>query len=141
MIKRLFSIRMKIKHTAELKNLRTLKDALNEYLQTQQIHKSRTADIELTAEELIVNTMNYAYPNSKGDVELSCKKQKDKLIIKIIDKGIPFNPTSFAKPKLDVPLEERDQGGMGIYLAKNLADNMTYKRDGDKNVLTVYWNI
>ena len=128
---------LRIKHTAELKNLRTFKDALSEYLRTQQIPDSRIADLELAVEELIVNVMNYAYPDSKGTVELSCEKHYNKLICRIMDEGIQFDPTSLAKPELNAPIEDRSRGGMGIYLAKSLVDEMTYQRDGDKNVLTV----
>ena len=127
---------LKKRYTAELENLRAFKDALDDYLRTQQIADSRIVDIELAVEELIVNVINYSYPDSTGSVELLGEKNDNNLIFRIIDEGISFDPTKSTKPELDAPIEERSRGGMGIYLAKSLIDNMTYQRDEGKNVLT-----
>ncbi|WP_054697298.1 ATP-binding protein [Desulfosarcina cetonica] len=51
------------------------------------------------------------------------------------DEGIPFNPLNVQIGPKEKPLEERDQGGMGIILAKNLVDRMDYRRDRGKNIL------
>jgi serine/threonine-protein kinase RsbW len=128
---------LKIKHTAELCNLRAFKDALNEYLRKHQISDARIADVELAIEELIVNVMNYSYPDSTDTVELLCEKDENNLIFRILDEGIPFDPTKSPDPELDAPIKERSKGGMGIYLAKSLVDKMSYRRDGNKNILTV----
>jgi anti-sigma regulatory factor (Ser/Thr protein kinase) len=125
------------KHPAELSNLRAFKDALDGYLQPLQIPAAKIQDIELAIEELIVNVMLYGYPESSGDIELHGDVVEQNIIFQIIDQGVPFDPTTVASPELDGPIENRIQGGMGIYLAKSLVDSMKYQRCGNNNVLTL----
>ena len=128
---------LKTRYTAELCNLEKFKDVLDENLRNSQIENSRIPDVELAVEELIVNIINYSYPGNIGSVELLCEIEKDKLIIKIIDEGVPFDPVKSPDPERDVPLKERTRGGMGIYLSKSLIDEMRYKREDNKNILSL----
>ena len=125
------------KHPAELANLRVFKDGLDRYLQKLQIPAEKIQDIELAVEELLVNVMLYGYPEISGDIELRGEDNEQELIFQIIDQGVPFDPTSVASPELDGPIENRIQGGMGIYLAKSLVDGMKYQRCENKNILTL----
>ncbi|MGM0501449.1 MAG: ATP-binding protein [Bacillota bacterium] len=95
--------------------------------------------IRLICEEMIVNIIEY---NSKQqtikiEIEYNIILEEEKIVIKIIDPGIPFNPLEFKEPNLSSSLEERNIGGLGIYLAKKVADEMSYKRVKGKNILTV----
>ena len=53
------------------------------------------------------------------------------------DGGKPFNPLDVKPPDLYAPLEDRELGGLGIHLVRSLMDQVTYRREGDQNVLTV----
>lgn len=95
--------------------------------------------IELAAEEVLVNIIQYGYPNGNGTIEIDCEKVTDagiKIVIK--DHGIPFNPLE-NKPEFDsdAPLEERKVGGCGIFFITNLMDEVKYDRLEDENVLTL----
>jgi anti-sigma regulatory factor (Ser/Thr protein kinase) len=61
----------------------------------------------------------------------------ERLIVTITDDGAPFNPLSLATPRTDQALEDREIGGMGIHLVRNLIDDVTYHRRIDRNVLTL----
>ena len=63
--------------------------------------------------------------------------EKKGLEIIIADEGIPFNPLSVPEPDVHVPIEERMIGGLGIFMIRKLADDVTYERDGNRNVLTL----
>ena len=55
----------------------------------------------------------------------------------ITDDGMPFNPLSAEAPDTDLSLEDREIGGLGIHLVRNLIDDVTYNRRIDKNVMTL----
>jgi anti-sigma regulatory factor (Ser/Thr protein kinase) len=61
----------------------------------------------------------------------------ERLIVTITDDGVPFNPLSMAAPRTDLALEDREIGGMGIHLVRNLVDDVSYHRRIDRNVLTL----
>jgi anti-sigma regulatory factor (Ser/Thr protein kinase) len=56
----------------------------------------------------------------------------------MVDDGIPFNPLGVETPDTDLPLEEREIGGLGIHLVRRMMDKVSYRRRIDKNVITVY---
>ncbi len=95
--------------------------------------------LNLAVEEWIANVVNYAYPKgTRGHVELTAEFHEDLLTLVIKDHGVPFDPTEYAAPDIDVELEERKIGGLGIFLMKSIMDTMNYHRTADGyNVLTL----
>lgn len=99
--------------------------------------------IELALEEAFVNVVHHAYrvahTSVKANVEMVCCKHVSRQVVfKIIDKGMPFNPllqSKLANPFL--PIEERKEGGLGIYFMKRLMDEVHYERHHPFNVLTL----
>jgi len=98
--------------------------------------------LELIVEELALNIMNYGYESLPGKITLSCEVDstdplQKKFLIEIRDKGRPFNP--LIKPDADTSLdvESREPGGLGIFLTKQIADELKYHHDGTSNILIV----
>ncbi len=93
--------------------------------------------IEVSLEELFVNISHYAYPEGNGWAEVHVCVEDGVMELTLIDGGIPFDP--LAKPDPDVTLlaEERQIGGLGIYMVKKKMDAMEYQRKDDKNILTI----
>ena len=100
-------------------------------------NKSVLKKIKLICEEMLVNIINYGYPEETGKIEIIYKTvvEEEKVVIKIIDNGIPFNPIQHKKPNLSASIEERDIGGLGIHIAKKISDHMNYKRSQGQNIL------
>lgn len=94
-------------------------------------------DIELVCEEIFVNICNYAYGDKTGMAEIETDISEGKLTIIFRDNGIPFNPLTRQNPDISLPPEERNIGGLGIYLVKRLADEVSYRYDENINILTV----
>jgi len=94
--------------------------------------------IELAVEEALVNVIQHAYPGRKGKVEIGIGKTPGHLEIAVRDWGPPFDPLAQA-PKVDPKalLEERDVGGLGIYLMKQVMDELFYRREEEANVLVM----
>jgi sigma-B regulation protein RsbU (phosphoserine phosphatase) len=93
-------------------------------------------DVTLAMEEIFSNIVFYGFGDDLDHhITLHLVIEGDALILTLQDEGIPFNPLNVQIGRRDKPLEERDKGGMGITLAKNLMDRMEYRRERGKNVL------
>jgi len=92
-------------------------------------------DVTLAIEEVFSNIVFYGFGDDLDhNITLELFVEKNTLILILQDGGIPFNPLNVQMGR-EKPLEERDKGGMGIMLAKNLMDRMEYRRDKGKNIL------
>ena len=101
-------------------------------------------NLNLVIEEMVTNVIFYAYPKDvEAEIELLVKSDNDdkQLTFVLSDHGKPFDPTTRETTDLSVNPAERDLGGMGIFIVKNIMDEVTYQRLEDKNLLTMTKNI
>lgn len=99
-------------------------------------------NINLVVEEALSNTILYGYVDSENHViEIEFRKSDDKLFVTIKDDGLEFDPTKKRDPDTTLSAEERPIGGLGVFLIKQLMDNVEYKREGKTNYLTLTKNI
>ena len=102
------------------------------------LSQKRIREIELVTEEAVINIINYAYEDITGDIEITCKRDNDKhFIIEIVDKGKHFDVLSKKEPDLTSDIDERAIGGLGVFFMKQFTDDIKYRRDEDKNILTL----
>ena len=130
-------ILFRMKWPARLENLQRFLKPLSESAKAEGFHQERIREIELALEEALVNIFNYAYPKGAGDVEVIGGVENDDWIIEIIDSGIPFDMTSLSDPDLTAGVEERKIGGLGIFLVRQMVDEVRYRREKDRNILTL----
>ena len=99
--------------------------------------------LQIAVEELFVNIASYAYSPGHGDAVIGCRVEEDppSITVQLRDWGKPFDP--LAKKDADVTLsaEDRDIGGLGIYMVKNSMDAVDYKREDGQNILTIRKNL
>jgi len=99
---------------------------------------STTMSINLAIEEAVVNVMDYAYPaGTEGNVEIEAKANSVRLKFIISDWGKPFDPTVQKNADTTLSAEERNIGGLGIYLMRQIMDSINYERTDGKNILTL----
>ncbi len=98
--------------------------------------------IDLVVEELAANIILYAYPHEPGDMEISCWLEGGTtLCIEVQDQGLPFDPTSQEEPDIELDCNEREIGGLGIYLVRRMVDGADYRRENDRNILSVRFKL
>ena len=99
---------------------------------------ARVRKIELVVEEVLMNICRHAYSDAPGEIEIRCMHaDPGQLLVEFIDSGKPFNILTSPIPELAVDLDERQVGGLGIPLIRAMMDRITYRREGDRNVLRV----
>ena len=98
-------------------------------------------EIELAAEEVLVNIFSYAYPDTKGDVLIKCRVEDDlRLVLEISDNGVPFNILEVPGPDVTADISHRRVGGLGAFFVKEMADTASYRRKGDRNILMLIFH-
>ncbi len=96
--------------------------------------------IDLALEELFVNIAHYAYPDGEGTAKILAGANSEYVEITFIDSGVPYDPLAKPDPDVTLSIEERQIGGLGIFLSKKLMDDISYKYEDNKNILTVRKN-
>jgi serine/threonine-protein kinase RsbW len=95
-------------------------------------------NLNLVIEEMVVNVISYAYPKgTEANIELKAESKGKELTFVLSDRGREFDPTMKADPDTDVNPVDRDLGGMGIFIVKNIMNEVTYQRLEGKNLLTM----
>ena len=90
-------------------------------------------------EEIFVNVAHYAYPDSEGNMTLCIgfDEQSRTVTFRVSDKGIPFDPLKKPAPDITLSEEDREIGGLGIFITKKTMDSVTYAYENGENVLTM----
>ena len=106
-----------------------------------RVNEELANKLDMCAEEIFANIVFYAYPEKSGMLEAVLTKSDENITFEFIDEGIEYNPLEKPDPNIDLPPEERPLGGLGVYMVKNMADEVFYKRENGKNILTLVFKI
>jgi anti-sigma regulatory factor (Ser/Thr protein kinase) len=100
--------------------------------------KIQTA-ICVAIEEVFVNIAHYAYPDGEGDMSLiiGFDNQSRDITLRMTDKGIPFDPLGKSDPDITLSAEDREIGGLGIFITKKTMDSLSYSYENGENILTM----
>ncbi|MEI3167552.1 MAG: ATP-binding protein [Lachnospiraceae bacterium] len=94
--------------------------------------------LDVAVEELFVNIASYAYGEKTGTAEIAMDLLPGQIIeITFRDSGIPYNPLEKPDPDVTKPAEEREIGGLGIYIVKKSMDEVLYRHEDGQNILTI----
>lgn len=130
-----------IRHEIELEatdeNLEQVQAFVNERLETSGCSTSHQMQIDVAVEEIFVNIAHYSYGAGGGMVRVRCVIEDGVAEITFTDKGIPYNPLEKESPDITLSAEEREIGGLGIFLVRKMMDSMTYCHKDDENILTI----
>lgn len=94
--------------------------------------------LNLALDEVMTNTIEYAWPGG-GDHEMALTLTigDGAVVAEVSDDGLAFDPLKVPPPDLDSDLDSRPIGGLGVHFVKTLMDDVAYRRDGGRNVLTM----
>ena len=102
------------------------------------IEKTLARQLRLAIEEAVVNVIDYAYPiDQEGTIEVRIMFDGETMKTMIIDSGVAFDPTEKEKADTSLSAEDRQIGGLGILLVRELMDTINYERVNGQNVLTL----
>jgi anti-sigma regulatory factor (Ser/Thr protein kinase) len=119
------------------KNLDTAKDFILSQLDVNT-SKDILSDMELAIEEIFMNISLYAYtPEKTGYVTIRTTIGKKSITIQFTDSGFPYNPLKKEPPDINLSLNDRQPGGLGIFLIRTCMDTVKYNYQNNQNILTI----
>lgn len=110
---------------------------LHEVCEEWKLDNNLKNKLDMISEEIFANITFYAYPKNNGMIYVSIDNSNNEITLKFEDEGIPYNPLEKPDPDITLPPEERPLGGLGIFMVKEMAKNISYERTNDKNILTI----
>ena len=122
---------------ATVENLQTVIDFVTERLEARDCPMKTSMQMELVIEEIFVNVSSYAYAPASGDVTICLDFTENPAGVEMIfiDGGKPYNPLERDDPDTTLDINERDVGGLGIFLVKKNVDEISYEYAEGKNIL------
>ncbi len=124
---------------ATVDNIPKVTDFLTAILEEYDFPMKTITQIMLAVEEIFVNIAHYAYDSHTGSAYIECDVSDGPLTatITLSDRGTPYNPLTREDPDITLSADERDIGGLGVYIVKQSMDDVAYHYDNGKNILKI----
>ncbi len=118
-------------------SLSAVTEFLDGFLESIDCPMADFVKLELVTEEIFVNIANYAYGEEEGDAEITAGFDGSTVSLTFADSGSPYNPLEKTDPDVTLSAEDRQIGGLGIFLVKKSTDDASYEYKDGKNIFTV----
>ncbi len=125
---------------AAVDSLPVVTDFINEQLEALHCSMKVQNQIGIALDELFGNIAHYAYPDGEGEAVVSLEASDTSpciVTITLSDWGVPYNPLEKSDPDITLSAEDREIGGLGIFLSKKLMDDLKYEYKDQKNILRI----
>ena len=99
--------------------------------------------LDVAVDELFGNIAQYAYPDGTGSVTVRFDHDEAARMVSVtfVDSGVPFDPLKQRDPDVSLSIDDRKEGGLGIFMVKKTMDHMVYRHENGCNLLTIYKRI
>ena len=122
----------------EISEVSKLNDFIEEIGREFAIAPDVLFNLNLVLEEAVVNVINYAYPKEEHEfIYLSASMHEGSIVLVLTDTGKAFDPTAAPEADITLSADERQIGGLGIFLIRQIMNEVRYERIEGKNVLTL----
>ena len=124
---------------AAIENIPAVTAFVEEQLEQYDCPMKAQMQIDIAIDELFSNIAQYAYtPNTgKATVRVEVTEDPMAVVITFIDNGVPYDPLAKEDPNVSLPADERQIGGLGIFMVKKSMDEITYEYKNGQNILTI----
>ncbi len=127
---------------AKTENLPLVTEFIDEKLELAGCNPKVQIQIDIAVEEIYINIASYAYDGNEGPSEIIFNNEgNDMVSITFIDSGVPYDPLAKEDPDITLSADERQIGGLGIFMVKKSMDDMKYEYKDGKNHLTLIKSI
>ena len=128
-----------LKLEARKDNLDRVIEVLDDVLDRTGCPMKARMQLEVAVEEIFINIASYAYGTDTGmaEIRMWTEEAPEAFLVSFADSGIPYDPMKKEDPDVSLPASEREIGGLGIYLVKKSMDDVTYRYEDGKNILTL----
>ncbi len=120
-------------------NLAEIAEFVGEHARRSGMDEDAVYDLQTAVDEACTNAMQHAYGGEgDGEVRVCCYEEEGEFVVRVTDHGQPFDPASVPEPNLQLPLEDRDIGGLGLYFMRQMVDRVEFGTlNGQGNQVTL----
>lgn len=128
---------------ATVENIGAVTDFVNEQLEALDCPMKAQMQIDIAIDELFGNIAHYAYNPDVGEATVRVEVIDEPLsvVITFIDGGVPYDPLAAADPDITLSAEERAIGGLGIFMVRKSMDDVSYRYENGRNILSIRKNL
>jgi serine/threonine-protein kinase RsbW len=120
---------------SDINEIPRVSELIESVMQGQGFLNEDILDTQLAVEEVVTNVIVHGYGNAGGEILVACRADGRAIEIRIEDHAAPFDPRSLPEPDINADIDEREIGGLGIFLTRQVMDDIQYRYENDKNIL------
>jgi anti-sigma regulatory factor (Ser/Thr protein kinase) len=112
---------------------------VNVFLEPRELQSKLVYAVNLILEEILVNIIKYGYDDEDShEIEVRIGVEEEEVALTVIDDGKEFNPLTVPRPDHSKSAMERIEEGLGLHFVRHMRNAMEYRREGDKNILSIW---
>jgi serine/threonine-protein kinase RsbW len=120
---------------ADINAIPRISIAIDEAMRAHAFSDEEILDTQLAVEEAVTNVIVHGYAGTTGQVVITGRTTTELIEVQIEDSSPPFNPLSIPEPDITQDIEDRKIGGLGIFLIRQVMDDISYRYEDGKNIL------
>lgn len=125
----------------DLKEVARIAEQIDEFCASRAIASEVAYAVNLALDEILTNTISYGYADDEPhQIEIIVSLEVEALVIVIVDDSAAFDLSNAPTPDIGASLEERPLGGLGLFLVHQMMDSVEYRREGERNIVTLKKN-
>lgn len=129
---------LSLSYRRDLDEFDRLREVMGDFVRETPLDPEVVGELELVLDELLANAVAHGdVPGASEEINLAMEWDGAGVKLTFTESGPPFNPLEATAPDLTLPLEDRPIGGLGLFLVQEMTDEQTYRREGDRNILTL----
>jgi len=122
---------------AELEQIQEVSEKIEQCMKSHGWGEDAILDVQLAVEEAVTNSILHGYDGTSGTIAIRIETTPHHIAVEIADDAPAFDPMSVPDPDVDADLEDRQIGGLGIFLIRRVMDEVSYRYENNKNILVM----
>jgi anti-sigma regulatory factor (Ser/Thr protein kinase) len=123
----------------DMQELTHVLQLVNVFLEPRELQSKLVYAVNLILEEILVNIIKYGYDDEDSrEIEVRIGVEEEEVALTVVDDGKEFNPLTVPPPDHSKSAMERIEEGLGLHFVRHMRNAMEYRREGDKNILSIW---
>ena len=130
---------LSISFANDMRELTHVLQVVNVFLEPRELQSKLVYAVNLILEEILMNIIRYGYDDEDShEIEVQIELEEDEVALTVKDDGKEFNPLTIPGPNRSKSAMDRIEEGLGLQFVRHMRNAMEYRREGDKNILSIW---
>jgi anti-sigma regulatory factor (Ser/Thr protein kinase) len=130
---------LSISFANDMRELTHVLQVVNVFLEPRELQSKLVYAVNLILEEILMNIIRYGYDDEDShEIEVQIELEEDEVALTVIDDGKEFNPLTIPGPDRSKSAMDRIEEGLGLQFVRHMRNAMEYRREGERNILSIW---